>query len=94
VAIMEKIDDYLKQIRVEVSEYIIEEHLQLGLPVEYLVKECRNSKKLISASIIIYNLMRRLGRNELEKQFGPMSEYQNDSCGFKRIINSLMDSVE
>jgi hypothetical protein len=93
--VMEKIADYLRQIRVEVGAYIINRHVKEGCPIDYLLthkEELTNSLQSTMGSV--RRLMNMLGRVYLELEFNEMSEYRDDSDGFRRILKFFMDEVE
>jgi len=93
--VMEKIADYIRQIRVDVGAYIIKRHVEEGHPVDYLLtqkKELRNS--LQSTMNSVRKLMDMLGRAYLELEFMEMSEYEHDSGGFRRMLKFFIDEAE
>lgn len=93
--VMEKIADYIRQIRVDVGAYIIKRHIEEGCPVDYLLtrkEELRNSLQSTMSSV--RRLVNMLGRVYLKLELIEMSEYKYDSGGFRRILDFFMDEAE
>ncbi len=88
-------NDYTKQIRIEIGAYIINRHVEKRYPIESLIADKEGLRNSLQLSMgLLRKLMNKVGRKYLERDFMGMSEYKHDSGSFRKILDFLMDEAE